>query len=298
MHSTDPHSVDAHPLRGRTALVTGVSRRRGIGFATATTLAALGANVFLHHHRPHDLDHPWGADDLDAVRAGLADALIPGALTGDRGADLRDATTIEPLLDAASGLTGHLDILVCNQAMSGSDGSIFDMTADRLDAHWQANARASLLLTAGLARRRRAAFGGTEAEAAPGDRVAHTGPFDRPTGHVIWMTSGQGHGAMRGEISYATSKAALAGITRSAARELLDVGIVLNTINPGPVNTGYLDPDTTDRDLSGVTDWIAETPFGRVGRPQDPASLIGWLCTDAGSWIVGQVLTSDGGFSL
>lgn len=291
------------PLAGKTALVTGVSRRRGIGFATATTLAALGANVFLHHYRPHDLDHPWGGDDLDAVRHGLADALAPGARMGDLHADLRDAATIEPLLDAASALTGRLDILVCNQAMSGGDGSIFDMTADSLDAHWQANSRATLLLTAGLARRRRAELDGAEVvaqhdAARPGDRIRSAGPFEKPTGTVIWMTSGQLHGPMRGEVAYATSKGALAGITATAAAELLDVGLVLNTVNPGPVNTGYLDADTSDRDMSGLDEWLASTPFGRVGRPDDPARLIGWLCTDAGAWVVGQVLTTDGGFSL
>ncbi|WP_120493305.1 SDR family oxidoreductase [Microbacterium phyllosphaerae] len=289
----------ALPLLGRTALVTGVSRRRGIGFATATTLASLGANVFFHHFRPHDLDHPWGGDDLDAVRAGIRDSLVPAAVMGDVQADLRDPAGIEPLLDAAWSLSGRLDIVVCNQAMSGGDGTIFDMTAERLDAHWQANARASLLLTAGLARRVRDDLGGAASPVArPGDGIPSLGPFQTPTARVIWMTSGQGHGAMRGEISYATSKAALAGITRSTAAELLDVGIVLNTVNPGPVNTGYLDAASTDRDLSGMDDWIAGTPFGRVGRPDDPARLIGWLCTDAGSWVVGQVLTTDGGFSL
>jgi 3-oxoacyl-[acyl-carrier protein] reductase len=294
MHTTDPL-----PLSGRTALVTGVSRRRGIGYATASMLASLGANVVIHHYRPHDLDQPWGGDDLDAVRSGLTGSLAPGAVLSDHHADLRDPAAIDPLLDAACALTGRLDVLVCNQALTGGDGSIFDMTPDRLDAHWQTNARASLLLTAGLARRRRRELGGVDADVArPGDRVADLGPFDAPTGHVIWMTSGQGHGAMVGEIAYATSKAALAGITRSVARELLGVGIVLNTVNPGPVNTGYLDPDTTDRDLSGVADWITAQPFGRVGMPDDPARLIGWLCTPAGSWVVGQVLTSDGGFSL
>lgn len=292
-------SFDDLPLLGKTALVTGVSRRRGIGFATATELARLGANVYIHHFRPHDLDQPWGGDDLDAVRQGMTDALTAGAVMGDRHADLRDAAAIEELLDAAAALTGSIDILVCNQAMSGSDGSIFDMTADRLDAHWAANARASLLLTAGLARRQRDALGGDDTrQARPGDRLDSLGPFSRPTGHVIWMTSGQGHGPMRGEVAYATSKAALAGITRTVAAELLEVGVVLNTINPGPVNTGYLDADSTDRDLSEFEKWLPTTPFGRVGRPDDPARLIGWLCTDAGSWVVGQVLTTDGGFSL
>lgn len=283
-----------HPLAGRTALVTGVSRRAGIGFATATALAALGANVFLHHYRPHDVDQPWGGDDLDAVRAGLADALIADATSGDQHADLRDPASIEPLLDAASALTGSLDILICNQAMSGGDGGILDMSADRLDAHWQTNARATMLLTAGFARRK-AGTGATHQR--PGDRV-DSGPFEKPTGHVIWMTSGQADGPMRGEVAYATSKAALAGVTKTVAAELLDLGIVLNTVNPGPVDTGYLDPATTDRDLSWLPEFLSKTPFGRFGRPEDPARLIGWLCTDAGSWVVGQVLTTDGGFSL
>ena len=78
--------------------------------------------------------------------------------------------------------------------------------------------------------------------------------------------------------------------------DALELGIVLNTINPGPVNTGYLDAETTDRPLDEIEQHLASTPFGRVGRPDDPAALIGWLATQ--DWIVGQVITSDGGFSL
>lgn len=288
-----------HPLAGRTALVTGASRRKGIGYAIARELGALGANVFIHHFQPHDAAQPWGADEMDAVRDGIRSTLISDAAFGDHSSDLRDPAAIEGLLDAATSLTGSLDILVCNQALSGSDGSIFDMTADSLDAHWQTNTRASMLLTAGFARRMREKLGGSPgARARPGDSTPSVRPFDRPTGHVIWMTSGQGDGPMRGEVAYATSKAALAGATPSVAAELLDAGIVLNTVNPGPVNTGYLDADTTDRDLSWVPEFLASTPFGRFGRPEDPAGLIGWLCTAAGSWVVGQVLTADGGFAL
>ncbi|MFD5224838.1 SDR family oxidoreductase [Microbacterium sp. NPDC058342] len=284
------------PLRGRTALVTGSSRRKGIGFAVASQLASLGASVFLHHHRPHDVGQPWGGDDLDAVRQSIRDLLTPGAVMGDQAADLRDPAAVEQLLDAASGLTGTLDILVCNQAVSGADGGLLDMTAERLDEHWQVNTRASMLLTVGFARRIRGSA--DAARQRPGDRRPASGPFERPTGHVIWMTSGQADGPLRGEVAYATSKAALAGVTRTVAAELLDLGVVLNTVNPGPVNTGYLDPETTDRDLSWLPEFLETTPFGRFGRPSDPAHLIGWLCTDAGSWVVGQVLSSDGGFAL
>lgn len=283
------------PLHGKTALITGVSRRRGIGFAVATKLASLGADVVIHHHRPHDLDLPWGGDDLDKVRAGVRASLTEGARFADVAGDLSDPDAAREVIARAAELTGGLEILVCNHAKSGDDGSILDMTPERLSAFWEVNTRSTLLLTAEFARLRALA---SEQPGRPGDRIAGRGPYAQPQGHVFWMTSGQIHGAMRGEVAYAASKAALAGVTATVAAELLELGIVLNTINPGPVNTGYMDPETTDRSLDDLDRYIASTPFGRVGRPEDPAELIGWLSTAAGSWVVGQVLTSDGGFAL
>lgn len=284
----------ALPLRGKTALITGVSRRRGIGFAVAVKLASLGADVVIHHYRPHDLDQPWGGDDLEEVRAGIRRHLTEDARFADVSADLSDRAAIPELVRTATALTGRLDILVCNHAKSGDDGSILDMTADRLDAFWGVNTRSTLLLTAEFARLR-APRG--EKPRKPGDRIVGDGPYSQPQGHVFWLTSGQIHGAMRGEVAYATSKAALAGVTATVAAELLELGVVLNTINPGPVNTGYMDPETTDRSLEDLDHHVQSAPFGRVGTPQDPAELIGWL-SSAGGWVVGQVLTADGGFGL
>ncbi len=283
------------PLAGKTALITGVSRRRGIGFAVAGALADLGAHVVIHHHRAHDLDQPWGADDLDAVRTGIRSRLRGQARFLDIAGELSDPDATPALIDAATAVTGSLDVLICNHARSGGDGGILDMTADRLDAFWDVNTRATLLLTAEFARRKTP---GGAVPRQPGERGAGSGPFTQARGHVIWMTSGQGLGPMRGEVAYATSKAALAGVTRTVAAELLEIGIVLNTVNPGPVNTGYLDPETADRPLEEIEAYLATTPFGRLGRPSDPAALISWLVSPAGSWVVGQVLTSDGGFSL
>ncbi|KJL19800.1 Glucose 1-dehydrogenase 2 [Microbacterium azadirachtae] len=140
------------PLRGRTALVTGVSRRRGIGFAVANKLASLGANVVIHHFRPDDLDLPWGGDDLDNVRAGVRQHLADGALFADVSADLSDPDAIPDVIRTALSLSGRVDILVCNHAKSGDDGSILDMTADRLSAFWEVNTRSTMLLTAEFAR--------------------------------------------------------------------------------------------------------------------------------------------------
>lgn len=259
--------------------MTGVSRRKGIGFAVAKRLAELGASVFIQHWAPHDERQPWGADALSQLRGELRGELWPGASFADRSVDLSDAASLQPLVESATALTGRLDILICNHAQSGGDGSLFEQTAASLDAHWQVNARSSILLTRFFAE----GFG--------------TPATEEDFGRVIWMTSGQGHGKMPGEVAYATSKAALAGVTRTVAAELLPRGILLNTVNPGPVNTGYLDPETTDRpgDLEAIE---AAMPLGRFGRPSDPARLISWLVSPEGRWIAGQVLTSDGGFSL
>jgi 3-oxoacyl-[acyl-carrier protein] reductase len=298
--STNHALTTRYPLAGKTALITGVSRRRGIGFAVASTFLDLGASVFIHHYTPHDLGQPWGGDDLDEIRAALDAARVDDAVIGDLSADLQNSVEIPRLIEAAAALTGSLDILVCNHAKSGDDGTILDMTSERLDAMWLTNTRSTMLLTRAFAELHANPADGSE-PAAPGARITSTGPHDVPVGRVFWMTSGQIHGPMRGEVAYATSKAALAGITPTVAAELLELGIVLNTINPGPVNTGYLDAETTDKDpeeFAQIQEWVSGTAFGRLGRPTDPASLIAWLATDAGAWVVGQVLTSDGGFGL
>ncbi|GAA3665610.1 SDR family oxidoreductase [Microbacterium marinilacus] len=275
-----PASEEASlPLRGRTALVTGVSRPRGIGFAVARRLALLGADVVVHHHAPHDADFPWGGADVDAVRRGLGQALVPGARSTDIAADLVEDGAAEHVVDEARRLTGRLDVLVCNHARAGHDASLLDASADVLDGHWRVNTRATLLMTRRFA----------EQFVWDGD--------EHSTGRAIWMTSGQLHGPMPGEVAYAARKAALAGVTQTVAAELVRRGILLNTVNPGPVNTGYLDPETSDR--PDALDTLREAmPLGRFGHPDDPARLIGWLASDEGRWVVGETLSSDGGFRL
>ncbi|WP_367889448.1 SDR family oxidoreductase [Humibacter ginsenosidimutans] len=266
----------------------------------ATRLASEGASVFVQHHAAHDADQPWGSDDLDAVRAGILERLAPHARFGDLGADLAQPDAPAQVIDAARAAIGRLDILVCNHARSGGDGSIFDMTADRLSGHFDVNARSTLLLTRHFADQFSGVDVRDDADASrPGDVETTSGPFDEfATGRVIWMTSGQLLGPMRGEVAYAASKAALASVTPTVAAELLGRGILLNTVNPGPVNTGYLDADTSDRAPETVAEVLASMPFGRFGQPDDVARLIAWLVSSEGRWTTGQVLTSDGGFSL
>ncbi|MEU4249464.1 SDR family oxidoreductase [Amycolatopsis sp. NPDC026612] len=239
-------------LDGRVALVTGVSRRAGIGHAIAGRLAALGAEVFRHHYARHDREQPWGADPAqpDGLELDLAEPDAP-----------------ERLLAAAAAAHGHVDILVCNHALSGSDGGLGELDAAMLDAHWAVNTRSSILLAQAFATR-------------------HDG---RPGGRIVFFTSGQDLGPMPREIAYAASKGALASITRSLADALADRAITVNAVNPGPVDTGYAPLDVHEA-------MRLRFPRGRWGTPEAAAKLVGFLATDDADWITGQTINSEGGF--
>jgi 3-oxoacyl-[acyl-carrier protein] reductase len=266
---------DPLPLRGRVAVVTGVSRRAGIGYAIARRLAAQGASLVLHHYAPHDRDQPWGADPggLEAVIGGVTEALAdPDAVVWHHEADLSDPDAPAWLIESAAETSRFLDVLVCNHARSGGDGPLGTLTAGMLDAHWAVNTRASILLA--------------QAFAARHDE-------GRPGGRIVFMTSGQDLGPMPGEVAYAASKGALASITQTLADQLAGQGITLNTVNPGPVDTGY----AAFADQPDAHEIVRRHfPQGRWGAPDDPARLIAWLVTDEAAWITGQVINSEGGF--
>lgn len=278
---------DPLPLAGRTVLITGVSRRAGIGHAIACRAAAQGASVVAHHYSPHDAAQAWGADDIDAVMASIASHLADGARLTPVDADLsasgQPARVVAAAVEAAADAGHPLTALVCNQAMSEPDAALLDVAEDILDRHWAIDARASILLAQAFAR----AIIGERAGGADEEPAA---PSSDPTRAIVFLTSGQAQGPLPGEIAYGAAKAAIAGITLTIADELADHGIRVNTVNPGPVDTGYL----TAEALESVGRMF---PFGRFGAPDDAARLITWLLADDARWITGQVINSEGGFA-
>jgi 3-oxoacyl-[acyl-carrier protein] reductase len=257
------HSATHRPLAGRVAVVTGVSRRIGIGLAVARRLADLGADLFVTSWTAHDQEQPWGADPggMEAVLAELKARRVEHLEV-----DFLDPEAPERVLEAAVAAYGQVDVLVCNHARS-SEGDLAEVTAAELDAAFAVNTRAVLLLVKAFAAR-------------------HDG---RPGGRVVLFTSGQQLGPMNNELAYAASKGALLEVTASLADVLADRGITVNTINPGPTDTGYASPQIVER--------VARLfPAGRWGTPEDAARLVTWLCTDDAAWITGQVINSEGGF--
>jgi 3-oxoacyl-[acyl-carrier protein] reductase len=248
-------------LAGRVALVTGVSRRAGIGFAIARRLVADGAAVFAQGWTPHDTAQAWGADP----EAALALRALGGRVQYAE-ADFADPEAPRAVVSAARAEFGHLDMLIVNHARSGNGpGRLADTGAAELDAFLHENVRATILLVKEFA-------------------AQHDG---RAGGRVVLMTSGQHLGPMPQELAYAVSKGALHQATRTLAAEMIDRGITVNTVNPGPTDTGW--------GLSSV-DPRPAMPLGRWGVPDDAARLIAWLCRDDAGWITGQVIDSEGGF--
>jgi 3-oxoacyl-[acyl-carrier protein] reductase len=248
------------PLTGRVALVTGLSRRIGIGYAIVDRLLSDGASVLATGWSAHDAEMPWGTDPFDTAdfdddrfahtEADLSDPAVPAELV---------ATAVERF--------GALDIVVANHARSSSTG-LADVTVEELDLCWQINTRGSLLLAQAF------------------DRT-HDG--SRPGGRMIMFTSGQAFGPMDSEIAYAVSKGAIHQMTASIANHLADKGVTVNTINPGPVDTGYATGEIHARVARAF-------PAGRWGQPSDVANLVAWLVTDEAAWINGQVINSEGGW--
>ncbi len=252
------------PLRNRVALVSGVSRRKGIGFAIARRLAALGASLFVQGWRTFDAAQAWGADPEGMV-ALLAELRQSGQAVQALEADLSDPDAPHAIVAAAQRAFGHIDILVANHAYS-TLGSLEALTAEQIDLHMAVNVRGTLLLTKHFA-------------------AQHDG---RSGGRLIMLTSGQHLNPMPSELAYIASKGALHQLTLSLSAHLIRRGITVNTVNPGATDTGYADPES----YAAVQ---RANPQGRWGMPEDAARLIGWLCTDEAAWITGQIINSTGG---
>jgi len=194
------------------------------------------------------------SDGWEVATSDLADVDYP--------CDLATTEGPQALVDAVARDKGPISALVLSHAHDEATG-ILDTTAHSFDRHVAVNARASLLLIAAFAR-----------QVPPGG------------GAIVALTSD----ATTGNLPYGASKGALDRIVISAARELGPMGISANAVNPGPVDTGWMDDDVRRAVL-------ADQPQGRLGEPADIADVVAFLVSEPGRWVSGQLLHVDGGFS-
>lgn len=252
-------------LTGRVAIVTGASRRAGIGAAIARTLAAAGADILLTYFLPYDVETSHLGGDAHEVEGLLAELRTLGVRAYGLEANLSQPQTPHHIFDAAHALLGAPTILV-NNACHSEAGGLLDLDADQLDRHYAVNTRATVLMCQEFVRRWR------------GDRG----------GRIISITSGQGSGPMPGELAYVVTKAAIDAMTLTLAAEVAGRGITVNAVDPGATDTGWM-PDAVRTAIA------ARTYLGRVGLPTDAANLVCFLASEQGEWITGQVIRSRGG---
>lgn len=194
------------------------------------------------------------ADGWEVATSDLAEADYPCDLSTHHGPG--------ELIETVRRERGPIGALILSHAHDVVSG-ILDTTAESFDAHVAVNARASLLLIAAFAR-----------------QVPVEG------GAVVALTSDH----TTGNLPYGASKGALDRIVISAARELGSRRISANVVNPGPIDTGWIDDDLR-------AELVPAHPLGRLGTPKDIAAVVSFLVSEEGRWVSGQLLHTDGGFS-
>jgi NAD(P)-dependent dehydrogenase (short-subunit alcohol dehydrogenase family) len=239
----------------KTLILTGASR--GIGHATAKRFSTAGWRVVTCSRHAFPEDCPWDAGPEDHIVVDLASS-------GDT------HRAIDIMREKLKAHGGRLDALVNNAAISpklagGARMNSLDTSEDNWKAVFQINFFAPIMLARGLLEELKAARGAVvNVTSIAGSRVH---PFA---------------GA-----AYATSKAALAALTREMAHDFGPHNVRVNAISPGEIETSILSP--------GTEKIVAQIPLHRLGQPEEVAKAIYFLCTESSSYVSGAELHINGG---
>lgn len=247
-------------LDGRGALVTGGSA--GIGRAVALALAAEGARVLVAARR-----------EVECQRVVEEIAAAGGEAAAWR-ADVTREADVEAMVAAAQHRWGRLDVAVNNAGVLGERGPLEGLSEAGWREAYEGNATSVFLCLK---------------HQLPGMRAAGRGS-------IVNVASVLGTVGAAGAASYVAAKHAVVGLTRTAALEVAVDGVRVNAVAPAVVATAMFDRGRGSTP-EGARAAAALHPVGRVGQPEEVASLIVYLATDPASFLTGAVLPVDGGWS-
>jgi 3-oxoacyl-[acyl-carrier protein] reductase len=260
-------------LSAKVVLVTGGNT--GIGAEIVRRFASQGAYCIVHYLARASFVPPDATPLVEAPGAGAAQQLVDEIqANGERAlavaADLGDPSSPQQLFDSAERGFGGIDVLVNNAAHCEVPDSIEQVRPGTIDRHFYVNVRAAVLLMHEFivrCRRRGATFGSIVNISTDAARAFPT------------------------QIAYGASKYALEGFTRSVAVEAGPLGITVNVVAPGPIQTGWITPELEAQVLPHI-------PLGRLGTPADIADAVVFLASKQARWITGQVIQVAGGHAL
>lgn len=273
-------------LHDKVVLITGANNPLGIGAATARAFAREGANICLTYLRLSPESR--GLNTSEAAQATTPSLPFYHALRtksahevtssihalGGRAeayeADLNDPAVIPQIFDWAQTVFGSVDVLVNNASHYDDSDTVFTTSVETLDRAFNVNVRAAVLLIAEFVRRYQHRNG--------------------QSGRIINLSTDAAQ-VFAGQIAYGASKAAIEAFTRSIAVEVGPFGITVNTVAPGPVQTGYIS-------ASFEAQLVPTIPLRRIGQPEDIADVIVFLASEQARWLTGQVIKVSGGHAL
>jgi len=250
-------SLNQPPFAGKVALVAGASR--GIGAVTAQAFAQAGAMVVLAARDARALDAV-----AESIRGGGGQALaVP--------TDVGDAASVERLVSQTMNTFGRLDAAFNN----ATDGPVAAPLADIDPADFDQGIRTNI----------RGTFLGMKYQIPA---MLRSGG-----GAIVNMASGAGLSGVSNLAAYVAGKAGIIGLTKVAALDYADHGIRVNVLAPGPILTHHLERAGEEAQRqAGLS-----TPMKRIGRAEEVAATVLWLCSDQSSFITGVTVPVDGGQS-